>query len=77
MVFACGDAVAAAGGVTELARYGLPPDALTGIVSCSPLASAEAEAATKVPVLRKGDLADPAEVNSFALRALQHGRQAA
>lgn len=75
MVFACGDAVAAAGGVTELARYGLRPDALTGIVSCSPLASAEA--ATKVPVLRKGDLADPAEVNSFALHALQHGRQAA
>ena len=72
LVFACGDAVAAAGGVAELARHGLRPDALTGIVSCSPMASAEAVAATGVPVLRKSDLADPAEANAFALRAFSH-----
>lgn len=77
VIFACGDAVAAAGGVSELARHGLRPDALTGIVSCSPMAVAEAETATGVPVLRKGDLADPAEANVFALRAFGTDRRAA
>lgn len=77
LVFACGDAVAAAGGVAELARHGLRPDALTGILSCSPMAAAEAVAATGVPVLRKSDLADPAEANVFALRALPEGRKVA
>lgn len=77
LVFACGDPVAAAGGVAELARHGLRPDALTGLLSCSPMAVAEAEAATGVPVLRKQDLADPAEANGFALRALAIPRQAA
>ncbi len=77
LLFACGDAVAAAGGVAELARHGLRPDALTGIVSCSPMAVAEAEAATGVTVLRKEDLADPAEANTFALRALPDLRHSA
>lgn len=77
LVFACGDAVAASGGVMELARHGLRPDALTGLLSCSPMASAEAEAATGVTVLRKSDLADPAEANVFALRALAGRVQAA
>ena len=72
LVFACGDAVAAAGGVAELSRNGLRPDALTGLLSCSPMAAAEAEAATGVTVLRKSDLADPAEANGFALRAMHH-----
>ena len=77
LIFACGDAVAASGGVAELARHGLRPDALTGILSCSPMAVAEAEAATGVPVLRKDDLADPAEANAFALRAFGGGVRAA
>lgn len=77
LVFACGDAVAAAGGVALLARHGLRPDALTGVLSCSPMATAEAEAATGVPVLRKSDLADPAEANGFAIRALTNTREAA
>lgn len=70
LVFACGDPVAAAGGVMVLGRHGLRPDALTGIVSCSPMAATEAQNATGVPVLRKCDLCDPAEANSFALRAM-------
>jgi len=69
LIFACGDAVAAAGGVAHLAQFRLRPNALTGLVSCSPMASAEASAATGVPVLRKSDLADPAEAAGFALRA--------
>ena len=41
------------------------------------MAVAEAEAATGVAVLRKSDLADPAEANVFALRAGAGNRQAA
>ncbi|MGI3209780.1 hypothetical protein ACROSR_01545 [Roseovarius tibetensis] len=69
LVFACGDAVAAAGGAAMLIRQGLHPDALTGMVSCSPMASTEAGEATGLPVLTKDDLADPAEATGFALRA--------
>jgi len=69
LVFACGDAVAAAGGVAMLARHGLRPDAVTGMVSCSPMATAEAVAATGLAVLTRDDLADPAEATGFALRA--------
>ncbi len=69
LVFACGDAVAAAGGTAILARFRLVPDAVTGMVSCSPMASAEAAAATGLTVLTRADLADPAEATGFALRA--------
>jgi hypothetical protein len=61
MVFACGDAVAAVGGVAELRRLGHEPDALTGLVSCSPMACEEARAATGIRVVGKAALADPAE----------------
>ncbi|WP_417607693.1 hypothetical protein [Primorskyibacter flagellatus] len=77
LVFACGDAVAAAGGVSHLSRLGLVPDALTGLVSCSPMASAEAQAATGLTVLTKEDLSDPAEATGFALRAGLGRREAA
>lgn len=69
LVFACGDAVAAYGGVSHLATLDLVPDVLTGILSCSPMASHEAAVATGLPVLTKNDLADPAEATGFALRA--------
>jgi hypothetical protein len=61
LVFACGDAVAAAGGVAELRRLGHEPDVLTGLVSCSPMACEEASAATGIRVVGKADLSDPAE----------------
>ncbi|WP_090522531.1 DUF1611 domain-containing protein [Paracoccus isoporae] len=77
LVFACGDAVAAAGGVSALSRIGLRPDLLTGIVSCSPMASAEALAATGIPVLRKRDLSDPAEANALASQVMAQWRRAA
>jgi hypothetical protein len=66
VVFACGDALAASGGVTELARHNLRPVALTGIVSCSPMATIEAQAATGVEVMTRGQLLDPAEANRIA-----------
>ncbi|MEO1140429.1 MAG: DUF1611 domain-containing protein [Pseudomonadota bacterium] len=69
LVFACGDAVAASGGVTELKRLGYRPDVLTGILSCSPMAAAEARAATGVRVVNKSDLADPSEAMMLARKA--------
>ncbi|MEM8751959.1 MAG: DUF1611 domain-containing protein [Pseudomonadota bacterium] len=70
VIFACGDPLAAAGGVGALTAAGLAPMALTGIVSCSPMSTAEAEAATGVEVLRKSDLEDPAEANRLAARVI-------
>ncbi|WP_288365883.1 hypothetical protein [uncultured Marinobacter sp.] len=69
IVFACGDAVAAHGGVLELRRLGCTPVALTGMLSCSPMAVAEAQAATGISVLSKDELADPVEAMGL-LRAL-------
>lgn len=70
MVFACGDAVAASGGVAELNRLGHHPDVLTGLLSCSPMAAAEAYAATGVRVVTKSDLSDPSEAMTLARKAL-------
>jgi len=66
VIFACGDALAAAGGVAELTRLGLRSMALTGILSCSPMASAEALAATGIEIVSRGQLHDPVEANRFA-----------
>ncbi|MEL7257495.1 MAG: DUF1611 domain-containing protein [Pseudomonadota bacterium] len=68
-IFACGDAVAAAGGVLRLAELGIRPMALTGILSCSPMAVSEAEDATSVSVLTKRQLEDPADANALAALA--------
>ena len=69
LVFACGDAVAAFGGMAELSRLGYRPDVLTGLLSCSPMASAEAYDATGVRVVTKSDLADPSEAMTLARKA--------
>ncbi|WP_103258055.1 DUF1611 domain-containing protein [Tabrizicola aquatica] len=68
-VFACGDAVAAAGGVSVLAGHGLRPLCLTGLLSCSPMASAEAEAMTGVTVVTRAGLMDPAVASGLLARA--------
>lgn len=70
-VFACGDAVAAGGGVMELRRRGFEPNALTGMLSCSPMASAEAQAATGVRVMTKAELSDPVEAMAL-MRVMGH-----
>ena len=59
-IYACGDALSAAGGVHALRGFGIRTAAITGIVSCSPLAAAEATAATGVEVVTKQGLSDPA-----------------
>lgn len=58
VLFAAGDAMAAAGGAAALRRLEIEPAALTGMVSCSPLGTAEAEAATGVSVLSRSALCD-------------------
>jgi hypothetical protein len=59
VVFAAGDAMSATTGVALLHNIGLPVIGVSGLVSASPLASREAEAAAGVPVLTKEELADP------------------
>lgn len=64
LVFACGDAVAAQGGVAQLRALGHEISAMTGMLSCSPMASEEATTATGVRVLTKTELAEPSEALS-------------
>jgi len=75
LVFACGDAVAACGGVDRLRALGHRVDMITGLVSCSPMAAAEAARETGVRVVTKSDLADPAEALSV-MRTLMQVQQA-
>lgn len=59
ILFAAPDALGALGGVTVLDRVGLAPFALSGMVSCSPLAAAEAAEVTGLPILSREDLWSP------------------
>ncbi len=79
VMFAAPDALAAAGGCTALRAMGVEPAALTGMVSCSPLGAAEAEAATGVRVITRDALCDPAQANALLAGWLDglHGRTAA
>lgn len=70
MVFAAPDALAAAGGCAALRSMGIEPAAVTGMVSCSPLGAAEAEAATEVQVVTRAALCDPAQANALVAQML-------
>lgn len=65
VVFAAPDALAAAGGCAALRAMGVEPAIVTGMVSCSPLGAAEAEAATGVRVVPRKTLCDPAQSNGL------------
>ena len=56
VVFAAGDAMGAVGGVAALRGLGLPVVAASGLLTASPLATREAQAAIDVPVLTLEDL---------------------
>ncbi|MEI4233274.1 hypothetical protein [Roseovarius sp. D22-M7] len=56
ILFAAPDALSAVGGVTVLEQKGLAPFAISGMVGCSPLATAEAAEATGLPILSREDL---------------------
>ena len=61
VVFAGPDALAVAGGCAALRGMGIEPAAVTGTVSCSPLATLEAEAACGIAVMTREALRDPQE----------------
>ena len=56
VLFAAPDALGAYGAESVLATAGLTPFAISGMVSCSPLAAAEAAEATGLPILTREDL---------------------
>lgn len=65
VIFAAPDALAAAGGCGVLRSMGIEPAAVTGMVSCSPLGSAEAETATGVSVITRDTLRNPDQAKSL------------
>jgi hypothetical protein len=65
LLFAAPDALGALGGVTVLRQMGFEPFAVSGLVSCSPLAVAEAFAATHVPIVSRDDLRNPETVHEL------------
>lgn len=59
VLFAAGDSAGAIGGVKTLREHGVEPFAISGLVSCSPLSSAEAVEELELPVFSKDELCDP------------------
>jgi hypothetical protein len=75
-LFAAADPLAAMAGVSWLADRGAPVLALTGLMCAAPLAVAEVERWSAVPVLPREALADPATASALALAALDRSRPA-
>ncbi|MCI2238667.1 hypothetical protein MO973_44865 [Paenibacillus sp. TRM 82003] len=72
VVFAAGDALGAVAGVEWMRRHALPPLAVSGVLTASPLAVREARVATGVPVWDLAHLTDPAEALATAARLVPH-----
>ncbi len=65
VLLAAPDALSAIGSVFILRQMDLVPFALSGMVSCSPLATAEAEASTGIVVISREDLCEPTRVTEL------------
>ena len=65
MVFASGEAAGALYGVQRLQSLGLPVLAVSGLLTCSPLAMREAAAGLSVPVYTPADLCSPMLASSL------------
>lgn len=76
-VFAAGDAMGAAYGVSLLETRGIRPLTISGLVSASPLAAAEAAQCTAVPVATLAELHDPVSVTKIVFGTRQRLREAA
>jgi hypothetical protein len=63
--YACGDAVSAVGGVRHLRSIGLEPAAISGMISLSPMAAAEASNVCGVGVVTRQQLMDGAFAGSL------------
>lgn len=70
ILFACGDAVSVVGGVSHLRSIGIEPMAVSGKVSLSPLAKAEAEEVSKVQIMSREQLMSP-ELSMALLEKVQ------
>lgn len=66
VLYAATSALDAAAGVDWLARHDLPVAGVSGLVTASPLALREAEAATGLPVLTAHELREPARIGALA-----------
>lgn len=66
ILFATPDALGAVGGTKVLADHGLRPFAMSGKLTQSPLAMAEAKRATGIPQLSREDLCTPSAVMAVA-----------
>lgn len=66
ILFATPDALGAVGGTKVLADHGLRPFAMSGKLTQSPLAMAEAKMATGIPQLSREELCTPASVMALA-----------
>lgn len=69
LVFAAADALSAIGGLAALARLGIAPLALSGLVTRAPLAVREVETVTSVWTMDKERLADPAAATALLAEA--------
>lgn len=76
VMFATPDALGAVGGAKVLAEYGLTPFAMSGKLTMSPLAMAEAKIATGIPQLSRAQLCSPAEVMAVARDVLRRPKRA-
>lgn len=74
ILFAAPDALSALGGVHMLEMLGLSPFAISGMVSCSPLARTEAEEVTGLPVLSREELWDSAVIQAHVAPMMRHLR---
>lgn len=76
LMFATPDALGAVGGVKVLAEFGLRPFAISGMVTRSPLAAAEAHKTTGVRLLTREELCDPASVSEALAETLRNAPDA-
>lgn len=72
ILFAAPDALSALGGVMVLNQMGLSPFAISGMVSCSPLAIVEAADVTGLPILSKQDLWSPEVIALHVAPLMRH-----
>lgn len=68
LLFAAGEAMAAAAGVEWLRERGLRIHGVSGVLAASPLAAREASLVADAPVFTLDDLGDPAIVDRLALQ---------
>jgi len=68
LIFASNDAMGACGGIAWLRQHELPVYAISGVLTRSPLAVREAQAATGLPILTLETLHHPAIVKAFQPR---------